>query len=1817
MSVTHITSKQYPKARKRRLPDELSCPIKMAALGDNVDEGEGDWIAGGSINSSRVAALLAARSAAASKVLSPILQPIKGQHENQVQQRLIMRQPGTSNKQNMPLSAANKSHLLALPPTPSESRGSSSAKHRACSTVSSKTEFKATNEDQEEKEEVPTGNGQVSTHRGCHLRENQQQDTRVLRRRRAKARPPSKWRAEQHIVERVFDATHKLNQGNQRLLVRLRDRSWPAGTVGSSISMWPSWRKIVILSFLSVLMASLLANLNILSQGASTSCLLFNHCHALSVRQTSVGGGASNSSEPPSLVGAHSGAQQLGGSSQRPRLSAILVPSSTTVSTASMSAPTSSPVSTQSSLAIQVAERSNRSQSSNQESASQLRYHQQLTQLANPTNRTAAKVANSQRADNRDDEDDDHQRVSQLESARHTGNNNGPVNKFQPFDNNYQADNGKQRPTDGVDNNNKHAGSQRAAGSSITRTADSPPSVRLNGEKESASSPTLNKNHLKQHHHHHQQHLAANSVPIQSSRGSVRLMGSQGLVELASQASQTLSLAGAGKFERNQHQNQLGFRPIGNPKEFPLLTEGWSVVQQHSAPTSSAGNQSSAGSANYFAHKADQVADQAQLINSMMSPQMNSQSQPALAGTSSLVGQPKQQQFLVSAGLAIPPSLLQSLVKNALTDLVANTAAGEQILGAASHAQPLVLKGPLSSLNPLLNFHSDQSDGQQLALQLNSDNKQSPKTSASASAPSISLPPLSHFLVPRNPFRLFSSSSTPIATRYRPSFMAKSASKLVGKSNKLSSGANRWTGLGSQPSIDMSASIQNQLRTPSYQGTASLFGLDDVLSSAADPAGSTGSLYAHSHSAEQLERLVRAASQASGVHSPILPAIVSAPNGAFPGFYIPAVESESESQVNEFRHGAGNNEQNIISSKIPGTDYILHPDEVRAMINIGELAWRKQQTGTEGDHSKQNQVASSNRFFGAHPETPFNQHHQPGNQPDAGETRANWRFMESQQSPQHPFAFGNLMKENHAENARDFAYVDPQTRHDQFQAASQSSASRYPIQQPQPGHTLNRANVTVDLANQLSNHFKQNQVNSFPAIIRVNDQDYVHWPLIKFRQAAASNQQQHFRHPNDAEESRKLYSQLQPFQAAGLYQAKLTPYQRGHLFAIAAHPAQLGPNNVAPAFYSPATQNQANVENVPPNQHQANQEHQQPYQQHSFGGNPRPASGPLNQVAAAANQQVAVRVHSQPQPAATKGGPNLAGESVQQPSSGNQLHNSGGSPANTRNNLPNLEHSPVRLATQLTPQEVRQVEDSIIEALLMAQTLQQQRQLAQGMAINHRQSPDYNRQRALGNNNEPLEAAGNTRKSRFKSGFFSRRRRRNSHTLNNNAKRRPQTLSTASSEPIGNYVSTVPLLNVSSLSLQILPPTLLQFSHLDLVDPPPQAAPRLVKLPVVMADQETNKPNLDAASPVGSKLASADSIHAESSVPRVSLVRPADVDGQSTMAFGSRVPRLNSAASISSGVPTRAHFRAPSVDHQVTPLRALTEANRHLLTNAIIKHQQVDTEEAPKAQMIEIVPAGKQPARAGVNRINVDWPAMVSDADYFPDPNQQPRQHQKEARPQKKQSNSKAELDKQVARAQPVQVSAESRQVLDGGHFKRQLTRTSGPISLNNYVSSQLKLQFAQDYQAREGVPIYNNNVRVAGALDRARSPTLTDRGESRSSSQLRHQSIGASNQSYPRLDLIEPSMDDEDAEDADESSPDESARPNDLQSRGSQVGRQVAQAALSVAPSTGPISIRTSHVDDDRPAATKASEKRSSWRRESPPTDEASVGSTKKSDAH
>lgn len=986
-----------------------------------------------------------------------------------------------------------------------------------------------------------------------------------------------------------------------------------------------------------------------------------------------------------------------------------------------------------------------------------------------------------------------------------------------------------------------------------------------------------------------------------------------------------------------------------------------------------------------------------------------------------------RRQYLPSSGI-----MLHSLVREALSDLVAGgpqnqEAAAHQILSSAIAAAANRGGGLIGQLRPA-NFGLQDSQQQRQPPGLGQSQAQL-SMETSQSAPSVSLPPLSHFLVPRNPFRLFSSSSTPMVSRYRPPFSTMRAPPALNTEHQQTSASKHHK---SQMSVGGANSVvgwmagtpiptNQQTVAPPFQGQAHLAGIDmDILASALGSqlisssnglaAGSGGpKVYAHSHSAEQLEKLIRAASRQTGMRTPtILPAIVSAPNGPMPGFYIPAIESgESESQISELRHGqmpaasasSGGHSGSPIS-KIPGTDYLLHPDEVRAMMSMGERAWRKQQQ--QQTSTTMNQVAESNGGDGQ------------------------WQPVQQRQQQQQPLMgpyqqmAANLMQENHAQNARDFAYVDPQTRRDyaQQQHQADSSVNEQRIYRNQP-----RMN-TSELEDQLTNHFRQTQMSSFPAVIRVNDQDYVHWPLINSNSqnvaaAAASSQRQFqapFAYPNQQHQSHPLVF-------------------RNPMFALSS----------------------AQAANLMDSAH--------------------------NQMAMA--HQESRRAESKRQ--------------------------------RSPQDSPPPEKDPVRLATQLTPVEIRQVEDSILEALIMAQAVQNQQRLVRlaEAASLRRPSVKFPAQDGSTRNNNRGEQH---RKGGLAGGFFSRRRR---------SKRQP--LSSSSSSSAKNQLSESPS-QAQPVSLLPPSPSWLNFSHPPVMQQhfqppipvfPPFSGPDQTadlgeplmiesrgqqRMPVVMADQVTNKQPkllLDETS---------DAIQifetAEASEPKVTsvLLNPAErikmtmlhqsaLDG-SAATFGARVtPLQSSTPSLPPQSPAR-----PSNIRTVDDLMRNNNNNNNGVTatgqfdEMRTLNDQLGGDDAGTGRVLH-----NQNHLRGPNRINVDWPGMVSDADYFPGSERTDRPASQPVRMSVEGSRNHA--DRLIFTSPPSGQSSSAWNPMQSTDENSRPNRQRpdhvvvGQSSASKYVASQLKLQFSPDYQAREGVPIYNNNVRVAGALDR-QLPTMA-RGES------------------------------------------------------------------------------------------------------------------------
>lgn len=1500
------------------------------------------------------------------------------------------------------------------------------------------------------------------------------------------------------------------------------------------IKMWPSWRQLVLLSFLSIVLTSLLANLNIISPMSTSSCLLFNHCHALSMKQQASPSNLleaapgtkithpSLSSPTSTIVSTSTGTPtesppfNLSSSTTpvnsqknintffptlKPRYSQ-LTPTTPNSSGASINAPTVSPVSTTQSSNVAVAfvpassQRLSHTQPSQLSSSSlpssdddkdkdkkhststptslwssklrpteqqlhkqqlQQRYQQhakqqQLTQLTGVANSNKTTTAEFQQA---------HVQEFTTPASSEGGNNR---QKF-TFDNNYQNANENSKSSDMNNNGNFRAGAkisiknngERNSGanvvSSITRESHVEPQMSSSGAKSnllgvsnSDELPAIVVGRRAQ-----QQKklpsLTISKVPSSSSSSAIKLIASPTLhVSESSTTPSSTQLNPSSPPPFPSLTSQANIQQAAKPtlsKSFQL-GDGWSITSDTSDSSTTPNSLVNDTSIRYNPgippadlHKAADSTGRASVL--------------ASSGGSSVVTSPpvtprqaeathhNQQQILVPAGgLSMPQNLFQSMIQSALSDLVNN----EQLFGVAStSSRPIFMR---SRLHPVLyQPNLDQPlepNNRRFQLSNNNYNNQPSKQTmaASASAPSISLPPLSHFLVPRNPFRLFSSSSStnPITTRYRPSFIVN---KSTGKANsKQANGneqrTNRWSNVGPHHT-----SASNSFpRTPAaFQGSSTLVGLDDNTNT---------NLYAHPHSVEQLERLIRAASQATGVNTPILPAIVSAPSGTFPGYYIPAIESESESQVNELTHGEPSSS---ISSKIPGTDYILHPDEVRAMINIGEIAWRQQQQNEQGSH----QAASSKSNL-----INFNQ--QQGQDSSISEPR-DWQF--GNRNPNQ--AFTGYMQENHAENTRDFAYVDPSNRRDQMQAHSSNNNDDH--QQHRHQHQTRQAPMnSSELESHLMKHFHQKQLNSFPAIIRVNDQDYIHWPLIKIGQDEQSKASRNTNHPShSSDESRKFTAIMHPFQV------NTSPFQRPNQFFTLASPQLNNQYDPPGLLRMPLALN--GLQHLFPHQRLPN-----PVQENHNGWTP---SASMVNPSVVSNQKSPATIH-----------------------------------------IDSLDQSPVRLATQLTPQEVRQVEDSIIEALIMNQSLQHQRKIMEGLIANQNQlRPTFMIPNPPSNENIQKQNSG------FKNGLFGRRRRRNSNNnsssknnnYNNNninnqrdishEKIKQLLLAAAASSP--QIIGPIPLVNVSALPVHFISP-MLPYTDLPehaIVGPAPfkteeslvlesRLAPKH-RLPILIADQETNRPTL--LKPVGGH----ETLSADSSSPKATILKPPSgrqlsdnlfaesgrASIHSEAAFGSRVSRVkhNPSVTVTSGTstpldeppfiePERTKLNMPSA-HINSKLPSPPHPSLVTSGRKLVRENEPYSDRIGSKQLLSL----SQDQSTSRPYRHVDWPTMVSDADYFPDSNGKDPNNPANSNvvnPQQAESKNLNRRDRQ---------KGFSNNQADNNNLHLSSSHVIKPSqSDRKYITSQLKLQFAQDYQAREGVPIYNNNVRIVGALDRQRS---------------------------------------------------------------------------------------------------------------------------------
>lgn len=733
--------------------------------------------------------------------------------------------------------------------------------------------------------------------------------------------------------------------------------------------------------------------------------------------------------------------------------------------------------------------------------------------------------------------------------------------------------------------------------------------------------------------------------------------------------------------------------------------------------------------------------------------------------------------------------------------------------------------------------------------------------SPSASAPSIALPPLSHLLTPRNPFRLFASAAP---SRLRPQLFMQS-SNLQTRYQQVPNQQQQHQSQGESAGQLISSLLS--MPPPNLQDVQQL---------------TSGRLYAHSHSAEQLEQLVRAASRATGVKSPILPAIVSAPSGAFPGFYIPALDSEPEPENRPSSSYGGDSafsassltasastspgqaDLDSISSKIPGTDYVLHPEEVRAMMNIGELAWRKQQ-----EQADSHQAAASSELG------------RPG-----------------------------LMQENHMENARDFAYVDPPVKPGE-RLQSYPSAN-----QLQASNSSQQAGGRYEaLESQLSSQLRQNGITSLPAIIRVNNRDYIHWPLLQG--PIQPHQEQRL---NNGQESRQNVQLDTPSMSQG--------------------------NNYRPI--------ESSRERLP---------RSQLYSISAFNGFETPPG------AAASNYRP----------------------------------------------MSESRFEPVRQVTQLSPSEIRQVEDSIIEALIVSQALKRQQQLRQRRLAENLAAVAS--QIKVSHVERP-QTQETPKRLRLRDALFPRRRRRNS------AQSTKQSSRSSMAKDDLLQAATVPhglIFNVSNLApgaiiLAAAPvgylqrPLVSEPIHLDSLIEQPRLDLQARPPPrVFMADQETNKPQLAASQPDQA---------ADSSDTRPTMLGPLGEES-----FGKRV-------SASTMMQTQMRS-VPLILIGSSPLAQLRN-------NPYIPQRSI----------------GER--KAGSNRISVDWPAMVSDADYFPS------------------------SAPDIRHERP----SESRHV---GHHGRapSLAKQAAEWKPRQFADTHPKLQFSLDYQAREGVPLYNNNIRLVGATSK------------------------------------------------------------------------------------------------------------------------------------
>lgn len=362
---------------------------------------------------------------------------------------------------------------------------------------------------------------------------------------------------------------------------------------------------------------------------------------------------------------------------------------------------------------------------------------------------------------------------------------------------------------------------------------------------------------------------------------------------------------------------------------------------------------------------------------------------------------------------------------------------------------------------------------------------------------------------------------------------------------------------------------------------------------------------------------------------------------------------------------------------------------------------------------------------------------------------------------------------------------------------------------------------------------------------------------------------------------------------------------------------------------------------------------------------------------------------------------------------------------------------------------------------------------------------------------------------------------------------------TSHSTNIGGH-SIRPILSYSSSSYNFLPPSLASFSS-TIQDNEPmhneqargEQSQSVQRFPNVMADQETNKPGQiestafrlqsEASEVFGSRVKhNSNGVNAANSniaipkqfsiTPNLDLNRmlqtPESLDGEHKVSNNISMPS-------SSSMSNKQFITFVPVQNNL--VRQIS-----LYQNLIDEQQRKQQNEAHDSNLVA---SSSRP-----ERINVDWPAMTSDADYFPAGRAQEVDHamtrqslnglQPVASRSIESDRHLAGSDKAKRKKQFDQLADDLDNIRDLHHnddqesgdwrdrnrnAEQSAARVGRPKTIiedspkleliqpqatrrGNSVISQMKLQFGQDYQAREGVPIYNNNVRVAGALDRQRA---------------------------------------------------------------------------------------------------------------------------------